>query len=93
MQLGNLNPDIWKPEAIRERTVQGELLQCVETKPDFAGGKSGLCFGKTTGLQVERVVPNELLEGLQRKRAFIANMRRLAIESFLTCFVAMMQGI
>jgi TonB family protein len=59
------NPDAWKSGTIRERTLAGESLQCVETKPNPTGGKSALCFDKSTGLLVAKIVPLELLDRIE----------------------------
>jgi len=50
-------PEFWKPEKIEDRDLGSLGARCMETKPDYTGGKSLLCFDKDTGTLAAEVLP------------------------------------
>lgn len=55
--VGRFNPEVWKPQKVEDRDLNGHSMHCLETKPNSWGGRSALCFDKVSGTITAEVRP------------------------------------
>ncbi len=78
-----------KLKKLADRQVEGIIAECVVTDPNPRGGKSALCFDKTSGLLVERIYPSALHDKFVDENCEYSDYQKFAGKTFprsVSCF-------
>jgi TonB family protein len=66
-------PEMWKPDKIADRETKSITVRCLESKFDTLGGRSALCFDKSSGVLVAEITPLELGKRIVDKACYFSD--------------------
>jgi TonB family protein len=82
MDLPLFSMEFWKVDKIEDRESSSVSMRCLESQPNSMGGRSALCFDKTTGLVSAHVLPVALGDRVVERTCAYSNYEKFGDRVF-----------